>query len=643
MEKWKKRAVDLLTSIAFGSDDNPSVVPHFPQKTEISEAESKVLVRAHPEKHGISSKRLYSMLCELEGDRRSNIHSIMLLCDGEVIMEASRDGYDGSVYHLSHSMSKTVTGMAIGLLVDDGLLTTDARLIDLLPGYQYKDKRFENITVEHLLSMTAGVTFNEAGAVTELRWTESFFASGMKFAPGSKFLYNSMNSYILARIAVELSGKSLPELVNERIFTPLGITNYFWECGPEGVHKGGWGLYLSAESWARLGELIRLGGEYDGHRVLSKEWIERSCKVHMRAPREDGNFDYGYHVWRGRGNDEVLFNGMLGQNVWIHPKNKLVCVILAGNNELFANSPSLEIVRRYLSVDINDTLHRRNYRLLKHQERCFFESRRFVRPKERHRGILYWLGIRRDDEAQSHFEGLLGTYSFAHNNTGILPLVVRAFNNNLGSSVRRVSFGIERDMLVMRILDGGVEHRINAGLYEYMENVVEICGEKFIINAVCEEHTDVDGNHVYRIELCFPELPNSRMIEIRRIDKERISVKLSELPNHKIIEMLLAKVTSGAISGFVTDLVERRLGEGFIESKLEGSFTPTIIGADEACDGYEEIVAEQERIRCEESRGVRMIRGLVNRFFKEEDEGEEREREERSGFRLSSLLGIFKK
>ena len=257
MEKWKKRAIDLLSSIALGSDDNPSVIPQFPQKTEISERESRTLPRAHPEKHGISSKRLYNMLCELEGEMRSNIHSIILLADGEVVMEASRDGYDGSMYHLSHSMSKTVTGMAVGLLVDDGLLSTDMRLVDILPGYAYKDKRFEDITVAHLLSMSAGVTFNEAGAVTDLAWTESFFASGLKFNPGTKFLYNSMNSYILARIVTKVSGKSLLELVVERIFEPLEITNYFWEIGPEGVYKGGWGLYLSAESWAKLGELIR--------------------------------------------------------------------------------------------------------------------------------------------------------------------------------------------------------------------------------------------------------------------------------------------------------------------------------------------------------------------------------------------------
>jgi hypothetical protein len=644
MEKWKKRAVDLLCSIALGSDDNPSVIPQTPQKTEISEREHKSLTRAHPEKHGISSKRLYSMLCELEGEMRSNIHSIMLLCDGEVIMESSRDGYDGALYHLSHSMSKTVTGMAIGLLCDKGILNTEMRLVDILPEYAYKDKRFEDITVEHLLSMTAGVPFNEGGTVTETKWTESFFASGLKFDPGTKFMYNSMNSYILARIVTKLSGKSLLDLVSKSIFEPLGITNYFWEMGPEGVYKGGWGLYLSAESWAKLGEMVRCLGEYRGHRILSEEWIKKSVKEHARAPREDGDFDYGYHIWRGRGDTgEILFNGMLGQNVWIHPKNRLVCVILSGNNELFANSPSVEIVRKYLSAEMHDSLHRRDHRVLKQKEHSFFDSRRFVRPMEKQRGLLYWLGIRREESFDSRFGDIIGSYSFAHNNAGVLPLVVRAFNNNLGSSIRRISFSEGDGCLTMVVLDGGCEIKINIGIYEYMENTIELFGDKFIVNAVCEARVTADGTPVYRIELCLPEMPNTRMIEITRLDEGRISVELTELPNHKIVEALVEKATSGLVLGFVSDLLERRFGEGFIEKRLETSFAPVLIGADESVEGYEKIVEEQERVRREESRTVKMIRGVVDRFFKEDEENGEKEKEKEKGkFPLSSIIGLVK-
>ena len=457
-------------------------------------------------------------------------------------------------------------------------------------------------------------------------------------------MYNSMNSYILARIVTKVSGTSLLDLVADKIFKPLDITNYYWEMGPEDIYKGGWGLYLSCESWAKLGELMRCGGEYRGHRVLSEDWVRKSVMTRAVAPREDGSFDYGYHVWRGRESEEILFNGMLGQNVWIHPKNRLVCVILSGNNELFANSPSVEIVRKYLATDMRDSLHRRDHRILKQKEHTFFNSRRFVRPRERHRGILYWLGIRREVGFDSRFGDLLGSYSFAHNNTGALPLIVRAFNNNLGSSIRRVAFREGDESLVMVMLDGGEEFKINIGFYEYIENVINYFGDKFIVNAICEARVTADGTPVYRIELCFPEMPNTRMIEITRLDERRISMELTELPNHRIIEALVERATSGAVVGFITDLLERRFGEGFIERKLEDTFSPTLIGADESQENYKEIVEEEERARREESRAVKMLRGVVNRFFKDDDEENGiAEKQEKGKSPISALLGIFKK
>jgi hypothetical protein len=104
VEKWKKRAVNLLTSLAFGSESSPSVIPYYPQKTKISSDEYKYFPRSTPESHGISSRRIYSMLCALEAERRANIHGIMIIHSGEVISECTRDGYDVNVWRLSHSM-----------------------------------------------------------------------------------------------------------------------------------------------------------------------------------------------------------------------------------------------------------------------------------------------------------------------------------------------------------------------------------------------------------------------------------------------------------------------------------------------------------------------------------------------------------
>lgn len=619
MEKWKKRSIDLLTSLAFGSRGNTSVVPYYPQKTEISSYETKYFKRVVPEKHGISSKRIYNMLCELEDEKRANIHNLMILCDGEVIAECSKDGYEINTWHLSHSMSKTVTGIAVGFLFDDGLIDLDLKVSELFPEVKYSDKRFADITVRMLLAMTAGVSFNEAGAVTETKWTEAFFGSSIKFAPGTKFAYNSMNSYILARIVEKLSGSRFLDYVDSRLFAPLGIENYFWEKGPEGIEKGGWGLYMSAESWAKVGYMMLCGGVFGDKRILSEEWLSQSVKAHAIPPKSTGDFNYGYQLWVGRSCDEILFNGMLGQNVWICPKNKIVAVVFSGNNELFQDSPTIDIIRRHLSSEIEDQLDKEDLKVLSRKEICFFDSRRWVTPLERRHGLFYWLGIKSKTPFDERFTSLIGTYAFGNNDVGFLPLFIGAMQNNLDTNIKEIRFERFEDDLHMIIKESEEEYRIGIGFYGYKENIMDFRGEKYIVKAMASAFVNEEGEGEYRIEFLYPELPNTRMLKITHISDGVIRLAFTEVPNNKIIDNILTRATSESTAlGFIMDLIERRLGEGVVNKKVEKTFSPVLIGANINYPGYERVIEEENAKSAYESFSVKLLRSIVDKFFKED-------------------------
>ena len=655
MEKWLKRSVDLLTSLAFGGEGSPSVIPYYPQKTEISGEEKKYFPRAIPEKFGISSKRIYNMLCELEGERRANIHNLLVLAGGEVIAECSRDGYGINTWHLSHSMSKTVTGMAIGMLFDDGLIKPSDRALKFFPEVRYKDKRIANLTVEHLLAMQSGVPFAEAGAVTESNWTEAFFASSLKFAPGAAFSYNSMNSYILAEIAARVSGKSLTEFLKERLFEPLGIRNYFWEIGPSGVEKGGWGLFLSAESWAKIGYTVLSGGVFEGRRILSEEWIEMSTAMHSIAPMVDGDFNYAYQLWVGRNSEEILFNGMLGQNVWISPKNNIVVVINSGNNELFQLSPAMDIIRKYLGGDIEDSLVRRDIRVLQEREAHFFDSRRWVRPLEKKRGVLYFLHFRSRTSFDERWQNVLGSYALPKNNVSILPLFITGMQNNLDSCIEEITLSRFGESLALSFVESGRKYSFEVGLYEYIECELELRGERYILRAMGEALEKPTGETEYRIELLLPEMPNTRMIKITRDgDEGRLKIEFSEVPNNKIVDMLIARIPStGGAAAFALDLLERRFGKDFIGRKVEDIFRPVVMAVDKSRAGYEKILRREEEKNAERSSIEKIIRGVVARFFREtsgepgaapapslEEDGDAKEEKKKGVF--GGILDIFK-
>ena len=135
MEKWKKRTVELVAGLALSDKKYPSVVPYYPKKTHICPKESLYFSRVSPDKEGISTATLRCMLSELESEMRANIHSLLVLSHGGVICRCAAPGYDGAIPHLAHSMSKTVTGMAIGFLVSEGRLSVDTPLSRIFPEY----------------------------------------------------------------------------------------------------------------------------------------------------------------------------------------------------------------------------------------------------------------------------------------------------------------------------------------------------------------------------------------------------------------------------------------------------------------------------------------------------------------------------
>ena len=257
METYKKRGLELISNLALANQKYPAVVNYIPSKTEVSKLESRDLPRQTPERVGISSAVIASIISDLEAEPRAELHSMIIVKDGFVIAECARKGYSARLAHLSHSMSKTVTGMLIGMLIDDGKLSIEDTLEKFFPEYDIQPETAK-ITIENLLIMSSGIAFSEIGAVTDSRWTETFLGSEPAFVQGEKFAYNSMNSYMLMVIAHKIIsenyGVTVKEFLTERLFAPLGISDFLWEIGPEEIEKGGWGLYLSAESWASLAE-----------------------------------------------------------------------------------------------------------------------------------------------------------------------------------------------------------------------------------------------------------------------------------------------------------------------------------------------------------------------------------------------------
>ena len=134
------------------------------------------LPRCAPEDAGISSMRIKAFLEALASDWTLNIHGVTIARNGKILCEASFGAQRLDVWKYTFSACKSITSLAIGFLIDDGLLDTKDKIVDVFRGNigSIGKLRLRNLTVEDLLTMRSGVLFSELSAIIEQDWLSGF-------------------------------------------------------------------------------------------------------------------------------------------------------------------------------------------------------------------------------------------------------------------------------------------------------------------------------------------------------------------------------------------------------------------------------------------------------------------------------------
>lgn len=297
--------------------------------------------RSSPQEESVSSIAIdafeHALTCS-----KGTPRGYMLLRNGKVIAERFWPPYSPENKVWVYSLSKSFTATAIGIAVDEGLLTTQDRVIDF-----FEDKTPANIgenlremRIHHLLSMNTGhehEPFPPLAEALRTDWIEHFLHAPVKFVPGDHFLYNSMASFMLSAILQKVSGKSLHDYLRMRLFTPLGFDETFWDATPQGTNTGGWGLMVRLEDAAKLGQLYLDEGIYQGKTILSKDWIKAATAKQSVNDRPNEPVDwcqgYGYQFWLCR-HDAYRGDGAFGQFCVVMPKQNMVLALMSETSDM---------------------------------------------------------------------------------------------------------------------------------------------------------------------------------------------------------------------------------------------------------------------------------------------------------------------
>jgi hypothetical protein len=258
------------------------------------------------------------------------------------------------------------------------------------------------------------------------------------------------------------------------------------------------------------------------------------------------------------------------------------------------------------------------------------------------RGLPYILGIKNKRPFPEVFSSLYGEYTFPKNNAGILPVFVRIMQNNYLGGIVSLSISRRRDILRLSVKEGNAYYNIDVGFYEAVANAIDFGGEKYLVLARAEYLQDDRGGIEYRIELIFPELPNTRRITVFLSSDERLSFKMTEIPDKKITESFVKSIPAMAPKiRRLVDLLERELGRDFIDTKLTELFSPELVAIKTTAEDYK-LALDIENAKIERKIAAsKLIRSLVDKFTAIDGEGDDAESKSPSigNIIFSSLIG----
>ncbi len=292
-----------------------------------------------PEKVGVSSENVIKFMTELE-HFGVYLHSFALIKGNEVFAEMYRKPFKKDELHRMYSTTKTFASMALGILIGEGKVKLDDKVIKFFPEYaDCKYQRVLDMTIEDMLRMSTcfsyGTTYGAHGpAYKQENWVSTFFNTDTSHPSGTLFNYDTSASYMCNVIVERITGMPFIEFLKERALNKTGFSKDSKVLkAPEGYTWGGSALLASTLDLARLARLVMLDGEWDGEQLLPRDYVVAAksnlidnCQNGFRTTH--GGHGYGYQIWRTVDNT-FSFLGMGEQLAICMPEEDLLFVCTA--------------------------------------------------------------------------------------------------------------------------------------------------------------------------------------------------------------------------------------------------------------------------------------------------------------------------
>ena len=318
---------------------------------------------ASPEDAGFASDLADKLDAGIRVDLLRGLHAVLVWRGGHLVLERYLVGPDESwgkslgvvtfgpdTLHDLRSVTKSVVGLLYGIALGRGIVPPpSARLLAQFPEYPdlVGEPTRSRLTVEQALTMTLGMAWDEQRSYADPANSEramedapdrNRFILDRPFVaePGTRWIYSGGATALIGHLIAKGAGTTLQAFAQQALFEPLGITRFEWATGRDGVASAASGLRLRPRDLLRIGALVLAGGEWQGRRIVSRDWLDGS----LRPAIETGDgLQYGRLWWLGDATTPALPGarrwaagfGNGGQRLWLMPDADLAVVIMSGN------------------------------------------------------------------------------------------------------------------------------------------------------------------------------------------------------------------------------------------------------------------------------------------------------------------------
>ena len=299
----------------------------------------------------MNKEQLHKYIENSKGNE-SNICQIYALKDGKPVYDDCWHEFKTEDAMNVNSVTKGVVALLAGIALDNGYIKSiDQKVMDFFPDYSVKrgEKTIYDVTVRHLLTMTApykGKSEPWKKVCTSNDWTITTldYLGGRSGITG-EFRYATIGIQILVGIIERATGEKCIDFANRNLFDPLGLPRrishgdsskedqfdffmnknprkYEWYCDPQGTVTAGWGICMSALDMAVIGAMVLYGGQYNGKRIISEEYIEDMIAPHLKLGERFGFMNYGY-LWYKPYDDREVYAaiGDSGNIIYVSREN----------------------------------------------------------------------------------------------------------------------------------------------------------------------------------------------------------------------------------------------------------------------------------------------------------------------------------